>query len=381
MPKKILLFFPENPLKRDSGNKTRVIELLRYFKHKGFEVDFVGPQHKDFNEADLAGLEATGWIKKARLIHRKPKKDNLLSYWFSFKIPSLFFRNSRIMNFVTFNFRKEFDEILRRNTYDYIIISYVGWAELIKENPLVKNAKTIIDTHDFATVQAKNDKDFEVGKYFGTEIQRLDWFDQTWAISPDEAFVFGQFTKSKVRLVPFVVENRFGKLSANPKWDLIYVASNNTHNAQSAKWFFEKVHPLLPSSLKICVIGKIGQVVGDYPNVAKEFSAPDLNTFYADSKIAICPMLSGSGVKIKVVEALSFGIPVVCNTRGVDGLSNKTGNGCLVTDEPEQFAQYIINLSQNPGFWEVQSQEAQSFFAGQFDLANAYRVLDEAFEG
>lgn len=381
MSKKILLFFPENPLKKDSGNKTRVIELLKYFKHKGFEVDFVGPQYKDFNQADLADLEATGWIRKAHLIHRKPKKNNPVSYWFSFKIPSLFAQNSKVMNFVTFNFRKEFDEILRGNTYDYIIISYVGWAELIKNNPLVKNAQTIIDTHDFATVQAKNDKGFETGKYFGTEIDRLDWFDQTWAISPDEAFVFGQFTRSKVKLIPFVIENHFGRLSSNPKWDLIYVASNNTHNAQSAAWFFEKVYPLLPANLKICVIGKIGQVIGDYPNVSKELSVPDLDAFYADSKIAICPMLSGSGVKIKVVEALSFGIPVVCNTRGVDGLSNKTGNGCLVTDDPKQFSQYIIELSQNPDFWNAQSQKAQSFFAEQFDLANAYRVLDEALEG
>ncbi len=381
MSKKILLFFPENPLKKDSGNKTRVIELLRYFRHKGFEVDFVGPQYKDFNPSDLAGLEATGWVRKARLIHRKPQKSNPFSYWFSFKIPSMFFKNSKVMNFVTFNFRKEFDEILRHNTYDYIIISYVGWAELIQNNPLVKNAKTIIDTHDFATVQAKNDKGFETGKYFGTEIQRLDLFDETWAISPDEAFVFGQFTKSKVRLIPFVIENHFDKLSANPKWDLIYVASNNTHNAQSARWFFESVYPQLSKDLRICVIGKIGQAIGEYPNVTKQLSVPDLNAFYADSKIAICPMLSGSGVKIKVVEALSFGIPVVCNTRGVDGLMSKTGNGCLVTDDANQFAQYIGDLSQNSAFWSAQSQKARTFFTDQFDLGNAYRALDAVFEG
>lgn len=381
MSKKVLLFFPENPLKKDSGNKTRVIELLRYFKQKDFEVDFVGPEYKDFQPADLTALEATGWVRKAYLIHRKPKKTNPIQYFFSFKIPSMQYKSSKVMNFVTYNFKKEFDEILRQNTYDYIIISYVGWAELIKNNPLVKNAKTIIDTHDFATVQAKNDKGYETGKFFGHEIERLDWFDETWAISPDEGFVFSQFSKSKVRVIPFVTENHFDTLSGAPEWDLIYVGSNNVHNAKSAQWFFEKVYPLLPASLKICVIGKISQAVPDLPNVSKHEFVPELNVFYAESKIAICPMLSGSGVKIKVVEALSFGIPVVCNTRGVDGLSNKTDNGCLVTDDPGQFARFINELCTDSQFWSKQSHQAQTFFSNNFDIAQSYRKLDEAFEG
>lgn len=381
MSKKILLFFPENPLKKDSGNKTRVIELLKYFKHKGFEVDFVGPQYRDFQQQDLTELEQTGWVSKAMLIHRKPKKTNPILYLFSSKIPSLFYKSSRVMNFVTFHFRKEFDEILKAKTYDFVIISYIGWAELIKDNPLVGQAKTIIDTHDFATVQFKNEEGYEVGKFFGTEIERLDLFDETWAISPDEAFVFGQFSKSKVRTIPFVMENHFDQLSSSPKWDLIYVASNNVHNAQSAKWFFDHVYPLLAKDLKIAVIGKISQAIADYPNVSKHEFVENLNTFYADSKIAICPMLSGSGVKIKVVEALSFGIPVVCNSRGVDGLAAKTDNGCLVTDEAKQFADCIVQLQTNREFWQLHSQQAKAFFTSNFDLAENYRKLDASFEG
>jgi len=379
--KKILLFFPENPLKKDSGNKTRVVELLKYFKQKAFEVDFVGPQYKDFQPENLRALEETGWVKKAHLIHRKPQKTNPLQYLFSFKIPSMLYKKSKVMNFVTYNFSKEFDEILKQNSYDYILISYVGWAELIKNNPLVKNAKTIIDTHDFATVQAKNDKKFDLGKFFAKEIEMLDLFDETWAISPDEAFVFGQFSKSNVRLIPFVIENHFEKRSICPKWDLIYVASNNVHNAQSAAWFFNKVYPLLPTSLNICVIGKISQIVPDAANITKHEFVADLTDFYADSKIAICPMLSGSGVKIKVIEALSFGIPVVCNTRGVDGLASKSDNGCLVTDDARQFAHYINELHSNPEFWHEQSQKGQAFFSSNFDLSENYSRLDATFEG
>jgi len=58
----------------------------------------------------------------------------------------------------------------------------------------------------------------------------------------------------------------------------------------------------------------------------------NLVEFYQNVSIVICPMFSGTGVKIKVLEALSYGIPVVTNQRGVDGLLNKSANGCLVTE-------------------------------------------------
>jgi len=379
--KKILLFFPENPLKMDSGNKTRVVELLKYYKQKGFEVDFVSMQDKDFNTGDMELLEQTGWIRKGWLIRRKPMKKNLLTYLFNFKIPSFFYKKSKVLNFVTYNLKKEFDAILQQNSYDFIIISYVGWANLIEGKEFVKNAVTIIDTHDFATVQMKGQKRFELGKYFEDEINKLNRFDEVWAISGDEFFVFNQFVNNnvKVRLVPFILPNNFGKADTNVVYDLIYVASDNSHNKISADWFFNNVYPLLDKNLKICVIGKIGNAIADYPNVEKLFHVKDIYSFYAQSRIALCPMLSGSGLKIKVIEALSFGLPVVTNTHGTDGLSNKTNNGCLVTDDVIEFAEYINKLAHDQLFFEKIQEQAKSFYSDHYDVVENYKKWDAIY--
>jgi len=381
--KKILLFFPENPLRMDSGNKTRVIELLKYYHHKGFDVDFVSMLDKDFTPENLRQLQDTGWVKRATLIRRKPLKGNLFSYIFKFKLPSVFYKASKISNFVTYNLKKEFDRLLEQNSYDFIIISYVGWANLITNRRLVKNAKLIIDTHDFATVQAKGHKDFSLGTYFADEIEKLNRFDEVWAISEDEFFVFNQFVKRKVkvRLVPFVLPNNFDKAETRPVYDLIYVASDNIHNRNSANWFFERVYPLLDSTLKIAVIGKIGNCIGDYPNVDKLFQVQDLLGYYAKSRIALCPMLSGSGLKIKVIEALSFGLPVVTNTHGTDGLSNKTNNGCLVTDDAAAFAAMIGKLASDESFYSEMRKQAKSFYSAHYDVDENYKKWDAIYTG
>lgn len=379
--KKILLFFPENPLKQDSGNKTRVVELLKYYKDRGILVDFVSMQDRDFQPEDLEKLKETGWVSNAYLIKRKPKKGNFFSYLFESKIPSALYNRSKVLNFVTYNLKKEFDAILRQNQYDFIIISYVGWANLLDDKSPLKGARTIIDTHDFATVQAKNQKRFELGLYFNDEISKLNRFDEVWAISGDEFFVFNQFVNSKVtvRFVPFVLPNHFNSLQSDKIFDLLYVASDNSHNSQSAKWFFDQVYPLLDSSIKIHVVGKIGNTIGAYPNVEKSLYLPNLDDAYAQSKVVLCPMFSGSGLKIKVIEALSFGLPVVTTTRGIDGLSNKTNNGCVVENEPARFALAIQKLLTDVQYYQTVCSEAKTFYSNHYDAAVIYRKWDEIY--
>ena len=149
---------------------------------------------------------------------------------------------------------------------------------------------------------------------------------------------------------------------------------------KSVKWFFEEVYPKLNHNLSICVVGKINDHIPELPNVTKMHFVEDLNRVYSESRVAICPMLSGSGLKIKVVEALSFGLPVVCNPRGIDGLINKTNNGCLVTVDASIFSKYIEQLLTDNNFYEQQQALAKNFFANYLSTEVVYSELDNVFK-
>lgn len=375
---KILYFYPENPLLLTQGNNARANTLLEYFKTKNIEVDFVGENSKFFNIDDSNKLKQEKNLNNVYLLNGLVRKNNKLKYLFLFSIPNKLSGIIRQFTRLRFGQKKEFENILKNNSYDFIIISYAYWSDLVKNRVLLKNAKLIVDTHDFLTSQFQHSKKFSLGKYFEEEINILNKFDEILVISTEEKFIFSQFIKKPIHIVAhgLPVKNTIESKTI----DIIYVASDNEHNVAAAKWFFEKAYPHLDQNIKITVIGKITKHINDYDNVSKIGFINDLDEAYTSSKIAICPMLTGTGLKIKVVEALSFGLPIVCNERGVDGLLNKTKNGCLVTNDEIEFANNIKKLLENSNFYDQISNEAKAFFNETLNTDVVYKTLDAIFK-
>jgi len=85
-------------------------------------------------------------------------------------------------------------------------------------------------------------------------------------------------------------------------------------------------------------------------------------------------------LKIKVIEALSFGLPVVGNLRAVDGLSNKLDNGCLVTNDPKEFANKIELLLTNEQFYSEISDFGKKYFLNNNDIKKGYEQIDTIFK-
>ena len=388
--KKILYFFPHNPLEKNSGCKTRALNLLLYFKKRNFQVDFLGIYHKgsDWFQQDINHFQSSGLVRNVDILKEKPVRENPIKRFLNYKLPKYLYQRKlkiqeSIPNYATYYIKFQFDNLLKRETYDYIIISYAYWADLIRNNPLTGTAKTIIDTHDFLTAQHQSDEGFILGSAFQDEIRRLMLFDEVWAISTDEEYIFNQFCKNKIRLIPVMLDqpHTIIPIAENKQYDLLYIASDNQHNIRSAKWFFEEVYPLLPTNINICVIGAVIKHIDiSYLNVTNVIFAEDIDQYYSKTKVVICPMLTGTGVKVKVVEALSYGLPVVCTSRGVDGLPNKTNNGCLVSNNAKQFAENILSLLNDPAFYQKQCVLSKELFDINFKQSKCYKNLDEAFE-
>ena len=374
---KILYFYPENPLLLTQGNNSRANKLLEYFKNRKIEVDFVGEETKDFTIEDAKELAKNKLATRVFMLKAFKRSKNQLKYFFFKSLPRLLKGEIKEFDRLKPTQLNGFNTIISENNYDFIIISYVYWHKLIGEIDK-KNATLIVDTHDFLTSQYQHKRKFKLGNYFETEVNILNKFDEIFVISIDEKFTFSQFIKKPIHVIAHGLPAK--NTIKNKEIDVIYIASENEHNVAAVKWFFEKVYPQLAKNIKITVVGKITKHVNEYDNVTKIGFINDLDETYASAKIAICPMLSGTGLKIKVVEALSFGIPVVCNERGIDGLLNKTRNGCLVTNNDMEFANNITKLLENSDFYQEISNEAKVFFKETLDSNVVNKKLDEIFK-
>lgn len=381
MKKKILYFMPDNPTSGKAGNLTRANQMLKYLQSisQNYEIDFLSiGDWGDWDKVNRAEFLRQHPNVNLHLINRKGSKTNKLKAFFQYKllniIPKLFKGTS--VDITNPFLRNKVKKFINKSNYDIAIISYASWAKII--DGISKGPHLIIDTHDFITAQSR-EKIGKIGKLFQDEIRILKKFDEIWTYSVEEEYIFEQFTDKRVTLIPVSFPLNFNEENTIFKYDVIYVASNNPHNIAGINWFLKEVLPLL-KEIKIHIIGKICTQIGDHKNVVKHGMVDDLNDYYKNAKVAICPMLSGTGIKIKVIEALSYGIPVVTNRRGVDGLVNKKENGCLVTDDPKIFAEEITHLLEDEIFYNQVKNEGISYFKNNHDPKLEVGIMNTIFK-
>jgi O-antigen biosynthesis protein len=106
----------------------------------------------------------------------------------------------------------------------------------------------------------------------------------------------------------------------------------------------------------------------------------DVRDAFAQYAVFICPILSGSGVRVKLLEAFACGIPSVSTVIGAEGLATRDGEFCRLTDDGEAFAQALIELLEQPDY--AMTQRARREVETNWDmpaitgkLAGRYREL------
>lgn len=140
-------------------------------------------------------------------------------------------------------------------------------------------------------------------------------------------------------------------------------------NLEGMLWFLDEVWPSLRGDL----IGRAKiEIAGSNPPPAIRDRhdgemlivhgyVDDLTELKARSDILIAPLLSGSGVRVKVVEALAAGIAVVATSKGAEGLMAVHGRDLLVADSADEFGQALRRVVESPTLREQLSQAGQSY--------------------
>ena len=93
----------------------------------------------------------------------------------------------------------------------------------------------------------------------------------------------------------------------------------------------------------------------------------DAYRFEANKQINVVPLLSGSGIRVKIIEAMSAGKAVVTTTVGARGIEYTDGENLLIADTPEDFARQIKRLVDDPGYCAQVGRAAARLVAERYD--------------
>jgi glycosyltransferase involved in cell wall biosynthesis len=105
----------------------------------------------------------------------------------------------------------------------------------------------------------------------------------------------------------------------------------------------------------------------------------DVRDALARYAIFVCPILSGSGVRVKLLEAFAAGMPVVSTLVGAEGLARKDGEFCALADDPAEFASRVIALLRDPERAAAMAVRARAEVETNWDMAAITRRLVESY--
>jgi glycosyltransferase involved in cell wall biosynthesis len=143
--------------------------------------------------------------------------------------------------------------------------------------------------------------------------------------------------------------------------DLIFCGALNTEaNYTGLYWFINEIWPLIISQNPNIHLNIIGsgmysvdlKFLSSQKNINFIGRVKTVNEYYNKSRISIVPILIGSGSRLKILEAMSFGLPVVSTSKGAEGIACKHMNDIFIADSIEEFASSVIDLINDPNLYD-----------------------------
>jgi GT2 family glycosyltransferase len=160
-------------------------------------------------------------------------------------------------------------------------------------------------------------------------------------------------------------------------------------NQEALTWFLRDIFPKVRSEeprARLIVIGSDPPPRHSLPE-APEAAAIDLIGFVEDVReplkrysVFVCPILSGSGVRVKLLEAFAAGIPVVSTRLGAEGLADQDGDLCALADDASSFAAHIVKLIRDPETAAHMAERARAEVVSKRDMRVMTERLVECYQ-
>jgi len=154
----------------------------------------------------------------------------------------------------------------------------------------------------------------------------------------------------------------------------------------AVEWFVRQVLPLILKyhpRAKLVLAGSDPPAAHTYADFAANLEmagcVDDVREPLGRYSVFVCPILSGSGVRVKLLEAFAAGIPVVSTVVGAEGLARKDGEFCLLSDDPQGFADRVAELLENPEKAAAMSVRARAEVEANWDMEKITAKLVEGY--
>jgi polysaccharide biosynthesis protein PslH len=219
-------------------------------------------------------------------------------------------------------------------------------------------------------------------------------FDRVLVVSENDLADLGldSADRSRAVVVPIVVDTE--ALPYVPRGpEAHHVLSMATMfyppNIEGVIWFGQEIFPLVRDQIettRFLVVGArppahVRDLATETSGIEVAGYVEDLDASLRQSAVLVVPLHSGSGMRVKILEAFARGIPVVSTTIGVEGIDAHHGEHLLVADTPRDFAAAVVDVLRDPRAAARRAEAARALVEQRYSQHRALRDLDAVYPG
>lgn len=278
------------------------------------------------------------------------------------------------------------NRIIKQNHTDIIQVEFFPCLHIV--NYLPKDIKKIFIHHEIRYVRNRrllkgfklsNKEKKQLDLSYKTEIYDLNQYDSIITLTEQDKKILEQDgVISPIHISPAAVNT---EVLPYQEWNgNISFVGGYAHipNQEGIEWFIDNVLPLLDNNIHLDIVGGGWPSYYSKNNISLKGFVDNLAQNIHGS-IMIVPILTGSGMRMKILEAAAMSLPFVTTSIGVEGLNFKDHESCLIADTPEDFAQSIIKLSMDAKLRKSLAERANLIFKNQYSKKVLADVRDDTY--
>jgi glycosyltransferase involved in cell wall biosynthesis len=347
------------PFPPDNGSKLRVLNLIKIAASK-HQVDLISFTSEPITRERLEGLSP--YCKKIQTV--------IYHDFNSISVRSILGLFSTYPRYLIDTYRNDFanyvTQFIQQKSYDLVISSQVDMIPYMK---LVTSAKKLYDEIELTMYSEAR---YNVIGTLNRFRAKLTWWKQSRYVANAlrQADGFSVVSDREMEIIQSICEwGARGEVIPNginmdsyqgdwgePEPDTLVYAGELTYdvNLEAMQYFIADIFPLIKqkrSRVKLYITGKVDhQLRAKLPNDANvEFTGylTDIRPRIAQSWVSIIPLQNGGGTRLKILESLALGTPVVSTRKGAEGLALTAERDLIIRDSPAEFATEVIAILEN----------------------------------
>ena len=359
---KVLQLSKKVPFQMKDGESMAICSLAESMVMNGFTVDILSLNTKKHKFTGSVDKEKFSYYNAISMVDINTS-INLYSF-----ITNLFSAVPyQLSRFINDSFKLTLIDCLYNYKYDYIILETIYLTPYIAVIKKYSKAKIILRTHNLeyeiwdrlyeGSKMGLQKFLYKVLSYqiYLYESKHLREIDFLIAISQREFYQFNQFyPEIKGMVMPITWNSKLMEVTIenqNKDISLYFMGSLDWKpNQEGLLWFLNHIWPMVHSNFPDLTFHVAGRNMPDdikqikIPGVVMVGEVEDAAQFVKQHDICIVPLLSGSGMRAKIIEAMAIGKVVITTTIGLEGIVATNGYDVFIADTPNQFIEQILNL-------------------------------------